>query len=114
MKQLLGEHQERPLNCGCLGRDPSPARMPGAQPVFRARDFPAARSSNRRASPPKMNRLLAISLAALISGTAAAQTQPQPQTPARPKPGTIVPRPDSGRIVAEPTPATPTTGPATG
>ncbi len=63
-----------------------------------------------------MNRLLAISLAALISGTAAAQTQPQPQTPARPKPGTIVPRPDSGRIVGEPTPAptTPTTGPATG
>jgi outer membrane protein insertion porin family len=63
-----------------------------------------------------MNRLLAISLAALISGTAAAQTQPQPQTPARPKPGTIVPRPDSGHIVAEPTPAptTPTTGPATG
>jgi hypothetical protein len=63
----------------------------------------------------KMTRLLAISLAALISGTVAAQTQPQPETP-RPKPGTIVPRPDSGRIVAEPTPAAPTTTarPATG
>jgi outer membrane protein insertion porin family len=56
-----------------------------------------------------MTRLLAISLAALISGTAAAQTQPEPQTP-KPKPGTIVPRPDSGRIVTEPTaPATTTT-----
>src|SRR2546423_766672 len=63
-----------------------------------------------------MTRLLAISLAALISGTLAAQTQPEPQTPARPKPGTIAPRPDSGRIVPEPTPrlstapARPTTG----
>ncbi|MDQ6802130.1 MAG: outer membrane protein assembly factor BamA [Acidobacteriota bacterium] len=56
-----------------------------------------------------MNRLLAISLTALISGTLAAQTQPDPQTPPKPKPGTIVPRPDSGRIVAEPTLPTATT-----
>jgi len=56
-----------------------------------------------------MTRFLAILLAAMVGGSAAAQTQQQP--PPKPKPGTIVPRPDSGRIVAEPTlpPATPTT-----
>ncbi|HYS55727.1 MAG TPA: outer membrane protein assembly factor BamA [Thermoanaerobaculia bacterium] len=61
-----------------------------------------------------MTRFLAIVL--LLSGSAVAQTQPEPQTPAKPKPGTIVPRPDSGRIISEPTPLpTPaTTMPATG
>src|SRR5437588_12602726 len=57
-----------------------------------------------------MTRLLAIFL--LLTGSALAQTQPEPQNPPKPKPGTIVPRPDSGRIVSEPTPvpaATPTT-----
>jgi outer membrane protein insertion porin family len=61
-----------------------------------------------------MNRLVAICLAAgLFAGSALAQTaQPAPQTPAKPKPGTIIDRPDAGRITSEPTltPApTPTT-----
>jgi outer membrane protein insertion porin family len=55
-----------------------------------------------------MNRIVAICLAAgLFAGSAVAQTaQPAPQTPAKPKPGTIIDRPDSGRITSEP--ATPT------
>jgi outer membrane protein insertion porin family len=68
-----------------------------------------------------MNRILAIALAAMIGGTAAAQT-PTPssqQPPVKPKPGTILERPDAGRIVAPPAPATPapattTTTPPTG
>src|SRR5437764_5095154 len=51
-----------------------------------------------------MTRLLAIALAALIGGTAAAQSKPQQQE--KPKPGTVIPRPDSGRIT-EPTAPTP-------
>jgi len=49
-----------------------------------------------------MTRLLAILL--LLTGSALAQSQPEPQNPQKPKPGTIVPRPESGRIVSEPTP----------
>src|SRR5438132_1504670 len=59
-----------------------------------------------------MTRLLAIFL--LLTGSALAQTQPEPQNPPKPKPGTIVPRPDSGRIVSEPTPAPTATVTATG
>src|SRR5712691_10391975 len=83
------------------------ARMRAAPAVFCGVTFPEVRSSNRRASPP-MTRFLAIFLAAMVGGSAAAQTQ---QPPPKPKPGTIVPRPDSGRIVTEPTPppATPST-----
>jgi outer membrane protein insertion porin family len=58
-----------------------------------------------------MNRIVAICLAAgLVAGSAFAQTvQPAPQPPAKPKAGTIIDRPDSGRITSEPTltPATP-------
>src|SRR6266404_1420535 len=97
MKQFFGEHRGRPLNCHLL--------------ECAARNWCSERVTSPRLVRPtaglrlqKMTRLLAISLAALISGTVAAQTQPQPQTPARPKPGTIVPRPDSGRIEAEPAP----------
>jgi outer membrane protein insertion porin family len=54
-----------------------------------------------------MNRIVAICLAAgLVAGSALAQTQPEPQTPTKPKAGTIIDRPDSGRITSEP--ATPT------
>ncbi len=56
-----------------------------------------------------MTRFLAIALAATICGSAAAQAPSQQKPPAKPKPGTIIPRPDAGRIVAEPTPTTPTT-----
>src|SRR5438034_10575215 len=49
-----------------------------------------------------MTRVLAILL--LLTGSALAQSQPEPQNPPKPKPGTIVPRPESGRIVSEPTP----------
>ncbi len=51
-----------------------------------------------------MNRLIAICLAAgLVTVSASAQTaQPTPQTPARPKPGTIIDRPDAGRITSDP------------
>src|SRR5437588_55657 len=59
-----------------------------------------------------MTRLLAIFL--LLTGSALAQTQPEPQNPPKPKPGTIVPRPESGRIVSEPTPAPTATVTATG
>ena len=60
-----------------------------------------------------MTRLLAIALAALIGGTAAAQSNPQQQE--KPKPGTVIPRPDSGRITEPTAPApTPTTPSATG
>jgi outer membrane protein insertion porin family len=52
-----------------------------------------------------MTRILAIALAATISGAAAAQTtSATQQPPPKPKPGTILERPDSGRIVSEPTP----------
>ncbi|MGH9420894.1 MAG: BamA/OMP85 family outer membrane protein, partial [Thermoanaerobaculia bacterium] len=56
-----------------------------------------------------MNRIVAICLAAGLSvGSAFAQTQPEPQTPAKPKPGTILDRPDAGHITSEPvTPAAP-------
>ena len=62
-----------------------------------------------------MTRLLAIALAAMLGGTAAAQTSQQQQPPARPKPGTIIPRSEPGRIVTEPpvpttTPISPRTG----
>src|SRR3954468_7601253 len=63
-----------------------------------------------------MNRIFSICLAAgLIAGSALAQTaQPAPQPPAKPKPGTIIDRPDSGKITTEPalTPAPPPTTPA--
>ncbi len=50
-----------------------------------------------------MNRLVAICLAAgLFTGSALAQTgQPDAQTP-KPKPGTIIDRPDAGHITSEP------------
>ena len=50
-----------------------------------------------------MTRLLAIALAALIAGTAAAQTNPE--QPAKPKPGTIIPRSEPGRITEPTVPA---------
>src|SRR5579859_4265389 len=57
-----------------------------------------------------MTRTLAIALAALIGGSAAAQTNPQ--EPQKPKPGQIVPSTGTGRITEAPTPATaPTTPP---
>src|SRR5947209_15841783 len=69
-----------------------------------------------------MNRTFSICLASvLIAGSALAQTaQPAPQPPAKPKAGTIIERPDSGRITSEPTltpapapaPATPQAGTA--
>jgi len=58
-----------------------------------------------------MNRIVAICLAAgLFAGSALAQT-PEPQTPAKPKPGTIIDRPDAGKITSEPalTPEQPVT-----
>ena len=55
-----------------------------------------------------MTRLLAIALAALIGGTAAAQTNPQ-QQPEKPKPGMIIPRPEAGKITE---PVAPTPPPA--
>ena len=67
-----------------------------------------------------MTRFLTIALTAILAGTAVAQTSSQQQPPPKPKPGTIIPRPDSGRIVTEPpaalpTPATPSaTGELTG
>jgi len=59
-----------------------------------------------------MNRIVAICLAAgLSAGSALAQTaQPTPQTPPKPKAGTIIDRPDSGKITEpaalEPAPTT--------
>lgn len=69
-----------------------------------------------------MNRIVAICLAAgIVTGSALAQTAPpEPQTPAKPKPGTIIDRPDSGHISSEPVlspvpaPVTPKPGTATG
>jgi outer membrane protein insertion porin family len=51
-----------------------------------------------------MNRIVAICLAAgILAGSALAQSvQPEPQTPAKPKPGTIIDRPEPGRISSEP------------
>ncbi|HXH37324.1 MAG TPA: outer membrane protein assembly factor BamA, partial [Thermoanaerobaculia bacterium] len=50
-----------------------------------------------------MNRIVAICLAAgFLTGSAFAQTPPEPQPPTKPKAGTIVDRPDSGRITSEP------------
>src|SRR5438132_11505374 len=51
-----------------------------------------------------MTRVLAIALAALIAGTAPAQTKPEQR--AKPKPGTIIPRLEPGRIT-EPTVSAP-------
>ncbi|HUJ14207.1 MAG TPA: POTRA domain-containing protein, partial [Thermoanaerobaculia bacterium] len=53
-----------------------------------------------------MNRFLAIALAAFVTGTAAAQTNPQ-QQPEKPKPGTIVPSTGTGHITEAPAPAPP-------
>ncbi|HEX3067113.1 MAG TPA: outer membrane protein assembly factor BamA [Thermoanaerobaculia bacterium] len=69
-----------------------------------------------------MNRIVAICLAAgLVAGSALAQTAPpEPQTPAKPKPGTIIDRPDAGHISSEPvlspapSPVTPQPGALTG
>jgi len=68
-----------------------------------------------------MNRIVAISLAAgILAGSALAQAVPEPQTPAKPKPGTIIDRPDSGHISSEPVlspapaPVTPQPGAPTG
>jgi len=68
-----------------------------------------------------MNRIVAICLAAgILTGSALAQAVPEPQTPAKPKPGTIIDRPDSGHISSEPVlspapaPVTPQPGAPTG
>jgi outer membrane protein insertion porin family len=68
-----------------------------------------------------MNRIVAICLAAgILTGSALAQAVPDPQTPAKPKPGTIIDRPDSGHISSEPVlspapaPVTPQPGAPTG
>lgn len=60
-----------------------------------------------------MNRTFSLCLAAvLFAGSALAQTaQPAPQPPPKPKAGTIIDRPDSGRITTEPT-TTPAPAPA--
>src|SRR5258706_8785226 len=52
-----------------------------------------------------MNRIVAICLAAgLLTGSALAQPgTPDAQPPPNPKPGTIIDRPDAGRITSEPT-----------
>jgi outer membrane protein insertion porin family len=51
-----------------------------------------------------MNRIVAICLAAgILAGSALAQgVQPEPQTPTKPKAGTIIDRPDAGHITSEP------------
>src|SRR4051795_2596055 len=56
-----------------------------------------------------MNRTFSLCLAAvLVAGSALAQTAPPAQEPpAKPKAGTIIDRPDAGRITGEPTPAPP-------
>jgi outer membrane protein insertion porin family len=65
-----------------------------------------------------MNRTFSLCLAAvLLAGSALAQTaQPAPQPPPQPKAGTIIDRPDPGRITSEPSatpaPATPRPGTA--
>jgi outer membrane protein insertion porin family len=61
-----------------------------------------------------MNRTSSLCLAAvLVAGSALAQTaQPVPQ-PDKPKPGTIIDRPDSGRITSEPTTPAPVPAPVT-
>jgi outer membrane protein insertion porin family len=61
-----------------------------------------------------MNRTSSLCLAAvLVAGSALAQTaQPVPQ-PDKPKPGTIIDRPDSGRITSEPTNPAPVPAPVT-
>ncbi len=59
-----------------------------------------------------MTRFLAIALAAALGSTAVAQTTPTPPAQ-KPKPGTIIEQPGSGRIVSEPTPPAPTTQPPT-
>jgi len=60
-----------------------------------------------------MNRTFSLCLTAvLFAGSALAQTaQPAPQPPPKPKAGTIIDRPDSGRITTEPT-TTPAPAPA--
>jgi outer membrane protein insertion porin family len=61
-----------------------------------------------------MNRTSSLCLAAvLVAGSALAQTlQPAPQPPPKPKAGSIVDRPDSGRITTEPTTPAPAPAPA--
>src|SRR5205807_919721 len=61
-----------------------------------------------------MNRTFSLCLAAvLVTGSALAQTaQPAPQPPPKPKAGTIIDRPDSGKITSEPA-AAPAPAPAT-
>ena len=60
-----------------------------------------------------MTRLAAIALAALIASTAGAQA-PTNQPPPKPKPGTIIERPEPGRITTAPAPepAAPSTTPS--
>jgi outer membrane protein insertion porin family len=62
-----------------------------------------------------MNRIVAICLASgLFAGNILAQTPPSDQqTPPKPKPGTIIDRPDAGRITSEPTTAPTTLQPGT-
>jgi outer membrane protein insertion porin family len=79
--------------------------MHGLSAVFWRVTSWGVRASNRSGFAPLMTRFLAIALAAVIGGTAAGQTNPQ--EPAKPKPGTIIPRPESGRIT-EPTVPPPT------
>src|SRR4029077_20395870 len=55
-----------------------------------------------------MNRIAAIALAALVAVSATAQTDPQ-----KPKPGTIIDRPEAARIT-EPTPEPAKSAPVTG
>src|SRR3954470_1431707 len=65
-----------------------------------------------------MNRTFSLCLTGvLLPGGALAQTaQPAPQPPPKPKAGTIIDRPDSGKITTEPTtppaPVTPRPGTA--
>ena len=62
---------------------------------------------------PSMNRIAALAVAALVATTATAQTD---QSQPKPKPGTIIDRPEPGRITAPPatTPAPSTTTTAAG
>src|SRR5438876_1993248 len=75
-------------------------------------DYPSQSRSVALVRLSSMTRLAAIALAALIASTAGAQA-PTNQPPPKPKPGTIIERPEPGRITAPaPEPAAPSTTPS--
>src|SRR5438105_492550 len=76
-------------------------------------DYPSQSRSVALVRLSSMTRLAAIALAALIASTAGAQA-PTNQPPPKPKPGTIIERPEPGRITTTPAPepAAPSTTPS--